>query len=45
MKINAKEYLKEFAESQPDWLKFLIYEVIESNGNISDEKKQEVYCN
>ncbi|WP_272023064.1 AAA family ATPase [Olleya namhaensis] len=45
MKTNAKEYLKEFAESQPDWLKFLIYEVIESNGNISDDKKLEVYNN
>ena len=45
MKINAKEYLKEFAKSQPDWLKFLIYEVIESNGNISDDKKLEVYSN
>lgn len=45
MKINAKEYLKEFAKSQSDWLKFLIYEFIESNGNISDDKKLEVYSN
>jgi energy-coupling factor transporter ATP-binding protein EcfA2 len=43
MKTNAKEYLKEFATSQPDWLKALIYEVIETNGNISDDKKKEIF--
>ncbi len=26
MKTNAKEYLKEFASSQQNWLKALIYE-------------------
>lgn len=45
MKINAKEYLNEFAKTQSDWLKFLIYEVIESNGDISDDKKLEIYSN
>ncbi|VVM20900.1 hypothetical protein BSPWISOXPB_500 [uncultured Gammaproteobacteria bacterium] len=39
-KKNAKEYLKEFATSQSDWLKALIYEVIETNGNISNDKKK-----
>jgi len=39
MKTNAKEYLKEFSASQPNWFKALIYEVIETNGNISDDKK------
>jgi energy-coupling factor transporter ATP-binding protein EcfA2 len=40
MKVNAKEYLKEFSASQPEWLKALIYEVIETNGNISDDDKK-----
>ncbi|RAI84724.1 AAA family ATPase [Algoriphagus yeomjeoni] len=43
MKSNAKEYLKEFASSQPDWLKALIYDSIESNGNITNERKNEIF--
>ncbi len=43
MKENSKEYLKEFADSQPDWLKALIYEVIETNGNIFEDKKEEIF--
>ena len=44
MKTNAKEYLKEFATfEQPNWLKALIYEVIETNGNLSDDKKKEIF--
>lgn len=43
MKSNAKEYLKEFATSQPDWLKALIYDSIESNGNITNERKNEIF--
>ncbi|MFA0961662.1 hypothetical protein AB9P05_07635 [Roseivirga sp. BDSF3-8] len=43
MKSNAKEYLKEFATSQHDWLKALIYDSIESNGNISNERKNEIF--
>ena len=43
MKQNAKEYLKEFASSQPNWLKALIYEAIETNGSISDSKKDEIF--
>lgn len=43
MKRNAKEYLKEFASSQPLWLKALIYEIIETNGDISDSRKQEIF--
>lgn len=43
MKTNAKEYLIEFAEDKPMWLKALIYETIESNGNLSDEKKSDIY--
>ena len=45
MKENAKEYLKEFAISQSDCLKALIYEAIETNGNISEERKKEIYKN
>ncbi|MBL4653695.1 MAG: hypothetical protein JKY53_12670 [Flavobacteriales bacterium] len=43
LKLNAKEYLKEFAISQPDWLKAIIYEVIETNGNIANDKKKEIF--
>lgn len=43
MKKNAKEYLKEFASSQPNWFKALIYEVIETNGNISDDKQIKIF--
>lgn len=43
MKTNAKEYLKEFSSDQKNWLKALIYEVIETNGNISNDKKKEIF--
>ncbi len=43
MKTNAKDYLKEFATDQPDWLKALIYDSIESNGNITNERKNEIF--
>lgn len=43
MKINAKEYLKEFADSQSDWLKALIYDSIETNGNIADDREDEIF--
>ena len=43
MKKNAKVYLKDFANDKPNWLKALIYEVIESNGSISDDKKSEIF--
>jgi len=43
LKKNAREYLKEFANSQSDWLKALIYEAIETNGNISNDKKDEIF--
>ncbi len=45
MKTNAKDYLKEFATDQPDWLKALIYASIESNGNITNERKNEIFIN
>ncbi len=43
MKQNVKEYLKEFASSKSNWLKALIYEAIETNGDISDDKKREIF--
>ncbi|SMN15881.1 hypothetical protein CRYPD_756 [uncultured Candidatus Thioglobus sp.] len=43
MKTNAKEYLKEFATSQQDWLQALIYDAIETNGNITDERKNKIF--
>jgi recombinational DNA repair ATPase RecF len=45
MKQNAKEYLKEFSNSQPNWLKALIYEIIETNGDISSDKKNKIFTN
>lgn len=43
MKTNAKEYLKEFATSQQNWLKALIYDAIETNGNITNERKNKIF--
>lgn len=44
MKSHAKEYLLEFADNQQDnWLKALIYEVIQTNGAISKERQKEIY--
>lgn len=43
MKQNAKVYLKEFAYSQENWLKALIYEAIETNGNITTDRKNDIF--
>lgn len=43
MKENAKEYLKEFATSQDNWLKAIVYEAIETNGDIADEREKEIF--
>ena len=43
MKSNAKEYLIEFANSQEDWLKALIYAAIETNGAITSERKNKIF--
>ena len=42
MKQNAKEYLVGFANTQDDWLKALIFEVVESNGNVTKEKLKDI---
>lgn len=41
----AKEYLFEFADSdsQPNWLKALVYDAIETNGEISEERLKDIY--
>lgn len=43
MKTHAKEYLKEYAASQAGWMKILIQEVIETNGNISQERLDKIF--
>ena len=42
-KIHAKDYLVEFADQQDSWLKCLIYEAILTNGNISEDRLNEIY--
>lgn len=46
-KNHAKDYLIEYANSltNKDWLKCLIIEAINTNGNISQEKLDEIYLN
>lgn len=39
---NAQEYLIDFAKSQENWFKALIYFAINSNGDISPEKYKEI---
>lgn len=42
-KTHAKDYLIEYANSlDKDWLKCLIIETINTNGNISNEKLEEI---
>ncbi|WP_169730542.1 AAA family ATPase [Xylanibacter oryzae] len=42
-KTNAKEYLMDMAAgSREEWLKSLIYATIETDGNVTDEKLQEI---
>lgn len=43
MKSHAKEYLKEYAASQAGWKKKLIQEVIDTNGNISQDRLDEIF--
>lgn len=45
-KTHAKDYLIDYANSiNKDWLKCLIIEAINTNGNISKEKLDEIYLN
>lgn len=43
MNQHAKEYLLEFSENQEDWVKALIFGAIENNGEISEEKIEDIY--
>lgn len=43
MKYNAKDYLLDFARNQDYWLQALIYEAIETKGDISKERKNEIF--
>lgn len=40
MKSDGREYLLEYVLDQSDWLKALIYEAIDSNGDIRSEKME-----
>ena len=42
MKTHAKEYLQEFASSQDIWLKDLIYDTTETNGNVTSKRRDEI---
>ena len=42
-KQHAKEYLYEFSKYQDNWLKALIYDAIETNGDIKDDRKREMF--
>lgn len=42
-KTHAKDYLIEFASSQADWMKILIQEVIDTNGNVSQKRLDEIF--
>lgn len=44
-KVHAKDYLTEFSNNKPEWLKVLIKEAIETNGNISENRKVEIFEN
>lgn len=45
-KTHAKDYLIEFASNtNKDWLKCLIVEAINTNGNISEERLSDIYLN
>ncbi len=43
MKQHSKEYLLEFSAGKDDWLKALIYNVVETNGDVTDEHIEKIY--
>jgi energy-coupling factor transporter ATP-binding protein EcfA2 len=43
LKTHAKEYLVDFSKNQSDWLRYLIFEAINTNGKISVDKLDEIY--
>lgn len=42
-KVHAKDYLLEFSNNKPEWLKTLIKEAIETNGSISETRQNEIF--
>lgn len=42
-KVHAKEYLLEFSDKKPEWLKILIKEAIETNGSIPETRQNEIF--
>lgn len=42
-KEHAKEFLTEFSDGKPEWLKTLIKEAIETNGAISETRQGEIF--
>lgn len=43
LKSHAKDYLVDFSQNKCSWLKWLILEAINTNGQISKEKLEEIY--
>lgn len=44
-KNHAKDYLSEFANNKPEWLKALIKDAIETNGSIEELRINEIFNN
>lgn len=44
-KNHAKDYLSEFANNKPEWLKALIKDAIETNGSIAELRINEIFDN
>ena len=44
-KNHAKDYLSEFANNKPEWLKVLIKDAIETNGSIEELRINEIFDN
>ncbi|WP_024988998.1 hypothetical protein [Segatella albensis] len=44
-KNHAKDYLSEFSNNKPEWLKALVKDAIETNGSIAESRKNEIFEN
>lgn len=42
-KTHAKDYLSEWSNSKPEWLKTLVKDAIDTNGAISEERQNEIF--
>lgn len=43
-KVHAKDYLSEWSNNKPEWLKILIKEAIDTNGDISEKRRDEIFA-